>query len=96
MVHAEDPGAELRKWRNRLDVTQEDVAERMDVYTSVVSDYETGRRGNPGVEYIRKFIAAVLDAADRPENSEIHRYYTLYRLQIRSPADPDVQIEYKE
>ena len=41
---SEDPGATLRKWRTDFSVSQTDLAAELDVSSSVISDYESGRR----------------------------------------------------
>ena len=43
-----DPGATLRKWRTDFDVSQTELADQLGVSSSVVSDYESGRRESPG------------------------------------------------
>jgi len=45
---SDDPGATLRKWRTDFDVSQTELADQLDVSSSVVSDYESGRRESPG------------------------------------------------
>ncbi len=54
-------GVSMRKWRENFNLTQTSVARKMGVSASVVSDYETGRRKFPGVQFLRKFIDALVD-----------------------------------
>lgn len=56
-----EPGRTLCKWREEFGVTQTQLAERIDVSPSVVSDYESDRRSSPGVRIIRKFIDALIE-----------------------------------
>ena len=56
-----DPGATMRRWRRTLSVTQRELSERMGLSPSVISDYESGRRGNPGVNFVRRFVEALMD-----------------------------------
>jgi putative transcriptional regulator len=51
----------MRKWRENFNFTQTAVARKMGVSASVVSDYETGRRKFPGVQFLRKFIDALVE-----------------------------------
>jgi predicted transcriptional regulator len=67
IVHSEDVPAALRRWRDRFAVSQRDVAGRMGVRQSVISDYENGRRANPGAEWIKSFVNALVDIAIEPE-----------------------------
>jgi Predicted transcriptional regulator len=58
---SDDPGATLRKWRTDFEIPQTDLAGELDVSPSVVSDYESGRRENPGIEVVRRIVEAILD-----------------------------------
>ncbi len=62
----QDPGYIMRKWRERFQISQKDLAEYLGVSPSVISDYESGRRRSPRVETIRKFVEGLLqiDAAN--------------------------------
>jgi len=55
-----DPGATLRKWRTDFDISQTELAAQLDVSSSVVSDYESGRRESPGIGVIRRMVNALL------------------------------------
>lgn len=65
---SERPGAEIYKWRNIFKIPQHHLAEKMGVKSSVVSDYESGRRKSPGVGMIKKVVDALL-AADKDRGS---------------------------
>jgi putative transcriptional regulator len=60
IVVSERPGRNLRKWREVFGASQLEVAKRMGVSPSVVSDYEKGRR-TPGSSFIRRFVNALLE-----------------------------------
>ncbi len=57
---SDDPGATLRKWRTDLDVSQTALADEVGVSSSVISDYESGRRENPGIAVVRQFVEGLL------------------------------------
>jgi len=61
IVLSSNIGVSLRKWRENFTLTQTSVARKMGVSASVVSDYETGRRKYPGVQFLRKFIDALTE-----------------------------------
>ena len=61
IVLSSNIGVSLRKWRENFNLTQTSVARKMGVSASVVSDYETGRRKYPGVQFLRKFIDALTE-----------------------------------
>jgi len=64
---AEDnPGAVMRRWRERFEISQKDLAKHLEVSPSVISDYESGRRKSPRVETIRRFVEGLIEMdADR-------------------------------
>jgi putative transcriptional regulator len=54
------PGATMRKWRELFAVSQTSLSEVMRVSSSVISDYESGRRQSPGAKFIRRFVLSLL------------------------------------
>jgi putative transcriptional regulator len=54
------PGVSMRKWREIFVVSQLCLSEVMCVSSSVISDYESGRRKSPGAKFIRRFVLALL------------------------------------
>jgi putative transcriptional regulator len=71
---SDDPGATLRKWRTDFEIAQTDLADELGVSPSVVSDYESGRRDNPGIGFVRRAVAALLDIDRRSGGKHIRRY----------------------
>jgi|SRR5690349_9193246 len=60
LVTAEVFGPELKRWRQAFHVSQGELAYHLGVQPSVVSDYEGGRRPNPGVQTVRQLIDGLL------------------------------------
>lgn len=56
-----DPGAVMKRWRERFQISQKDLAEHLGVSPSVISDYESGRRKSPRVETIRRFVEGLIE-----------------------------------
>jgi len=54
------PGATMRKWRELFAVSQTTLSDKMAISSSVVSDYESGRRQSPGTRFVRRFVWALL------------------------------------
>jgi putative transcriptional regulator len=54
------PGSTMRKWRELFAVSQISLSETMGLSSSVISDYESGRRQSPGAKFIRKFVLSLL------------------------------------
>ncbi|MFB6166077.1 MAG: helix-turn-helix domain-containing protein [Haloarculaceae archaeon] len=71
---SDDPGATLRKWRTDFDVSQTELADRLDVSSSVVSDYESGRRQSPGIAVVRRIVTALLDIDEQRGGGRIRQH----------------------
>jgi putative transcriptional regulator len=71
---SDDPGATLRKWRTDFDVSQTELADQLDVSSSVVSDYESGRRQSPGIGVVRRIVTALLDIDEARGGGRIRQY----------------------
>jgi putative transcriptional regulator len=69
-----DPGATLRKWRTDFGVSQTDLADHMDVSSSVISDYESGRRESPGIGVVARVVSALLDIDEHRGGDRIRQY----------------------
>ncbi len=55
-----DPGGTIKKWRTLFEISQKDLAGHLEISTSVISDYEAGRRKSPGVGTVKKIIDGLL------------------------------------
>lgn len=80
IVLSKKPKATLRKWRDAFNVTQAQTAKQLRVASSVLSDYESGRR-TPGARFIQKFVEGLL-AIDEERDGRIIR--ELLRLMPRT------------
>ena len=83
-----DPGKTIRKWREEFNVTQKELSEKMNVNTSVISDYETGRRKSPGSNFIKGLVKALLEI-DEERGSPVKLKYSL-------GTEKDVIVDIKE
>ncbi|ABU81784.1 helix-turn-helix domain protein [Ignicoccus hospitalis KIN4/I] len=57
---SDDPGSTLKKWREIFEVGIRELARKMNVSPSVISDYEKNKRA-PGSKYIKKFVRALME-----------------------------------
>jgi putative transcriptional regulator len=73
---SEEPGKTIRKWREQFKVSQQDLARRLDVSPSVISDYEAGRRKSPGIVTVRKIVDALI-SIDETTGGSILKQYSL-------------------
>jgi len=62
IVLSADPGVVMKKWRQVFMIKQCDLATRLEVTSSVISDYECGRRRSPGTYFVRRFIESLISA----------------------------------
>ena len=85
---SEDPGATLRKWREEFGVAQTALADELDVSASVVSDYESGRRENPGIRVVR----SLLDIDERRGGDRVRQHARV----LSAGFDKDVVYDLRE
>ncbi|MEM2255264.1 MAG: helix-turn-helix domain-containing protein [Candidatus Bathyarchaeia archaeon] len=60
IILSSKPGATMRKWRELFAISQTALSSKMALSPSVISDYESGRRKNPGTRFLRRFVWALL------------------------------------
>jgi len=60
VVAAPDAGRAMRAWREKLSIKQVTLADALGISASVLSDYESGRRPSPGVQFVKKYIEALV------------------------------------
>ena len=59
IVLSTKPGTTLRKWREIFSITPTNLAKKLEVSPSVISDYEVGRR-SPGSRFLRHFVESLI------------------------------------
>ena len=87
-----DPGATLRKWREEFDVAQTALAEELDVSASVVSDYESGRRENPGIGVVSRVVEGLLSIDERRGGDRVRQHARV----VSAGFDRDVVYDLRE
>ncbi len=60
IVWSSNPAFSMKKWREIFKVSQTEMARRMKVAPSVISDYEKGRR-IPGSKFVKKYVEALIE-----------------------------------
>src|SRR6056297_2142684 len=83
---SDEPGATIRKWRTDFEIAQTDLATELDVSPSVVSDYESGRRDNPGIGVVRRVVDALLTIDEARGGDHIRQHARV----LSSGFDADV------
>ena len=89
---SDDPGATLRKWRTDFDISQTDLASELDVSSSVISDYESGRRESPGIGVVRRLVDGLLSIDERRGGDRIRQYGRV----LSAGFDSDVVYDLRE
>ena len=74
IVISTSPAKTIKKWRTVFGISQGDLASRLGVSPSVISDYESGRRKSPGSELVRRFVDALIEV-DISKGSQVIRGY---------------------
>jgi putative transcriptional regulator len=74
---SESPGATLKKWRKNFEISQTEMAQQLKVNTSVISDYESGRRKSPGTHLVSRIVNAMLDIDEKRGGKKIRAYETI-------------------
>ena len=50
----------MKAWRAKLGIKQVTLAKALAISPSVLSDYESGRRPSPGVQFVKKYVEALV------------------------------------
>jgi putative transcriptional regulator len=77
IILSSKPGATMRKWRELFAVSQLNLSEAMGLSSSVVSDYESGRRKSPGAKFIRRFVLSLLHLDEQKGSRFIREFAKL-------------------
>ncbi|WP_129113234.1 helix-turn-helix domain-containing protein [Halegenticoccus tardaugens] len=88
---SDDPGATLRKWRTDFGVSQTALAEQLDVSSSVISDYESGRRESPGIGVVSRMVTALLDIDESRGGGRIRQYARVLSAGFESDIVQDLR-----
>ena len=89
---SDDPGATLKKWRTDFDVSQTALADEIGVSSSVVSDYESGRRENPGIAVVRRFVDNLLAIDAARGGAHIRQYARV----VSAGFESDIVLDLRE
>jgi putative transcriptional regulator len=91
IVFSDNPGKTLRKWRRIFEISQKELAEKLGISPSVISDYESDRRKSPGINFIRKVINAMIEIDKERGYKVVSKYRDLI-----SGLNLDVILDIKE
>jgi putative transcriptional regulator len=78
IVLSPKPGATMRKWREIFGISQQEMARYLGISSSVISDYESGRRKSPGVGMVKKFVNALIEIDESRGGVKIKQLSSTY------------------
>lgn len=77
VVLTENPGAVIRKWREIFGISQKDLSRKLKISSSVISDYESGRRKSPGTKLVARLVKAIMEIDEERGGSVAQEYNRL-------------------
>ncbi|MBR9689285.1 MAG: helix-turn-helix domain-containing protein [Candidatus Altiarchaeota archaeon] len=77
IVLSENPGAIMRKWREIFGISQKDLSRNLKISSSVISDYESGRRKSPGTKLVAKIVNALIEVDEERGGAVVQEYTKL-------------------
>jgi putative transcriptional regulator len=86
-----DPGKTMRKWREIFGISQTELAEHLGVSSSVISDYEGGRRKSPGASTIKKFVEALIEIDEKHGGNVIKAFSRTIGVDLPTDAILDMR-----
>ena len=78
VVLSSKPGATMRKWREIFKISQQELARYLGINSSVISDYESGRRKSPGVGMVKRFVQSLIDIDENRGGDIIKKFLPTY------------------
>ena len=72
---SDSPGGMIRKWREIFEVSQKELSRKLKISSSVISDYESGRRKSPGTKLVARIVGSLIEI-DKERGGGIIQEYT--------------------
>lgn len=85
-------GRTLKHWREMFGMSQTVLAEALKISSSVISDYEAGRRKSPGAATIKKIVNAFIEVDERQGGRVMRTLARTFGTQL----PPDVVLDIRE
>jgi putative transcriptional regulator len=81
----------IRKWRTIFKISQKRLASELGITSSVISDYESGRRKSPGIKMIKKYVEALVKIDSSKGGTVIRSFIKPFQEQPLSSAVIDIK-----
>jgi putative transcriptional regulator len=88
---SEDPGKTMKKWREVFGITQTQLADHLNISSSVISDYEGGRRKSPGSSTIKKIVEGLIDLDELNGGHVIHAFSRMMDTELSTEVIIDMR-----
>jgi putative transcriptional regulator len=79
IVLSENAGDTIKKWRQLFKISQTEMALKLEISPSVISDYESGRRKSPGTKLIHRIVDSLMDVDNERGGKIIEEFTGLYK-----------------
>ncbi|MCK4433654.1 MAG: helix-turn-helix domain-containing protein [Methanomicrobia archaeon] len=91
IVLSENPGKTMKKWREIFGITQTNLAGHLKISSSVLSDYEGGRRKSPGAGTIKKFVEGLIHIDEANGEQVIHAFSRMFTTELSTDIIMDMR-----
>ena len=91
IVLSENSEKVIRKWRTIFKISQKKLAAELGITSSVISDYESGRRKSPGIKMIKRYVEALLEVDAAKGGNVIRSFAKVSAEQPLSNAIMDIK-----
>jgi len=79
IVLSENAGETIKKWRQLFKISQTELATKLEISPSVISDYESGRRKSPGTKLIHRVVESLMDVDKERGGKIIEEFTSIYQ-----------------
>ena len=79
IVLSQTPGETIKKWRQLFKISQADLSKGLEISSSVISDYESGRRKSPGTKIIEKIVNEFINIDSKRGGKVVNEFISLYQ-----------------
>ena len=91
IVLSENSEKVIRKWRTIFKISQKKLASELGITSSVISDYESGRRKSPGIKMVKKYVEALIKIDSAKGGTVIRSFINPVHNQPLSNAIVDIK-----
>lgn len=91
IVLSDSPEKVMKKWREIFNFSQKKIAGYLGITSSVISDYESGRRKSPGIHVVKRYVNALLNMDLKRGGNVIKNFTHTFGMPAISHAVLDIK-----